>query len=72
MKLYFVCPVSDEVFGSADYSLLKDYNIVDSEGNQRELKGTVVLNSDCPSCGQKHQYGVKDVICPISRGENEG
>ena len=71
MKLFFTCPVSDKVFGSDDYSLLKDYNIVENGESQKELKGIVVLNGDCPVCGQKHQYEVKDVICPLSGGGNE-
>jgi len=71
MKLYFLCPVNDIVFGSDDYSLLRDFKVVQDGENQRELKGIVVLNGDCPLCGQKHQYQVKDVICSLSGGEND-
>lgn len=71
MKLYFTCPVRDKVFGCDDYSLKKDYTIVDNGESQRELKGIVILNGVCPMCGQKHQYQVKDVICPLSGGEND-
>jgi hypothetical protein len=41
----------------------------DTDG--KELQGTVSLKTACPFCGQKHQYAVKDVFCPLSRGNNE-
>lgn len=70
MKLYFTCPVLEKVFGSEDYSLVEGHLIV--EDGEKRLKGDVLLNSPCPLCGQKHRFEVKDVICPLSRGENEG
>lgn len=70
MKLYFTCPVEKTTFTSDDYSLLKGHHIIESETGEKELQGTVILNSACPLCGRKHQYEVKDVICPLAGGGN--
>ena len=71
MKLYFTCSKTKETFSSNDYSLHQGHSIVENEEGVKELQGTVSLNAGCPLCGQKHQYSVKDVICPLSRGKNE-
>ena len=71
MKLYFTCPKAKKTFSSDDYSLHQGHRIVEDEEGAKELQGTVSLNAGCPLCGQKHQYSVKDVICPLSRGKNE-
>jgi hypothetical protein len=73
MKLYFTCPIKKETFASDDYSLHPGHSIVKDDQGGKELQGTVSLNAACPLCGQKHQYAVKDVLCPLSResrGEN--
>ncbi len=73
MKLYFTCPIKKETFASNDYSLHPGHSIVLDDQGGKELQGTVSLNAACPLCGQKHQYAVKDVLCPLSResrGEN--
>jgi hypothetical protein len=71
MKLYFTCPIKKETFASGDYSLHPGHSIVTDDKGGKELQGTVSLNTACPFCGQKHQYAVKDVLCPLSRGTNE-
>lgn len=71
MKLYFTCPNENAEFACDDYSLQKGHRIVEDEHGDKKLMGTVSLNSGCPLCGQKHRYEVKDVMCPVSRGENE-
>lgn len=69
MKLYFKCPVKDEIFGSNDYFLHKDHRIVEVGEGDRQLAGMVSLNSGCPVCGQRHSYKVKDVMCSLAKGE---
>jgi hypothetical protein len=71
MKLFFKCPVNNGIFSSNQYSLNTGHHIVEDEAGMKELQGTVILQSACPFCGQKHEFQVKDVICPLSRGENE-
>ena len=71
MKLYLTCPTTKETFSSDDYFLHKGHRIVEDEEGVKELQGTVSLNSECPLCGQKHQYSVKDISCPLSGGKNE-
>lgn len=71
MKLYFHCPVTDEIFGFEDYSLQSNYSVVEDDAGNRALRGRVVLNSGCPLCGEKHQYEAKDVICPLTRDDND-
>lgn len=71
MKLYFTCPKAKTTFTSDDYSLQKGHRIVEDEHGVRKLEGIVSLNSGCPLCGQKHLYGVNDVICPLSGEKNE-
>lgn len=71
MKLYFTCPIVKEDFASDDYSLQEGHRIAEDEHGGKKLLGIVSLYSACPLCGQKHQYEVKNVMCPISRGKNE-
>ena len=71
MKLYFHCPAVDEIFGFEDYSLKSNYDVVEDAIGNRELKGRVVMNSDCPLCGERHQYEAKDVLCPSTRDDND-
>lgn len=70
MKLYFTCPVKKATFASEDYSLQKGHRIVADGTGVKQLQGIVCLNSGCPLCGQKHQYDVKDVLCPLTGGKN--
>lgn len=72
MKLFFTCPVEQEDFATEDYSLNEGHRVVEDEHGGKTLMGFVSLNSGCPLCGQKHLFEVKDVMCPLSRGENEG
>lgn len=69
MKLYFICPVKNELFGSEDYSLDAHHRIQATETGGRELQGIVTLSYGCPLCGQLHQYKVKDVMCSLDRGK---
>lgn len=71
MKLYFTCPKEKADFASDDYSLEPGYQIVEDEHGEKQVLGFVSLNSECPLCGQKHRYEVKDVMCPISKEKNE-
>ncbi|MGB3225219.1 MAG: hypothetical protein WBB23_20685, partial [Desulforhopalus sp.] len=71
MKLYFICPLHNKTFASDDYSLHQGHQVVENIEGMKELQGTVSLNSECPLCGEKHLYQVKDVLCPSSRGNNE-
>lgn len=71
MKLYFTCPKEKVTFASDEYSLHKGHSVVVDETGARELQGTVSLNSECPLCGGKHVYEVKDIICPLSGEEDE-
>ncbi len=71
MKLYFHCPERDEIFGSEDYSLKSDYYVVENAAGNRELEGKVIMNSDCPLCGKRHQYEASDVLCPLTRESND-
>jgi hypothetical protein len=71
MKLYFTCPQHNTTFATDDYSLHKGHQVIENIEGMKELQGTVSLNSECPLCGQKHLYQVKDVLCPSSRGNNE-
>ncbi len=71
MRLYFNCPVKNEIFSSTDFSLEKDYAVMANTEGGRELQGNVCLNSPCPLCGEKHIYEVKDVMCGLQGGKNE-
>jgi len=70
MKLYFTCPIKKITFATDDYALRPGHRIVEDGTGAKELQGTVTLNSGCPLCGQKHQYDVQDVLCPLTGGEN--
>ncbi len=70
MKLYFTCPKEHVTFASDDYSLRQGHRIVEDDKGTKELQGTVSLNSKCPVCGRRHRYAVKDVLCPLNRGNN--
>lgn len=71
MKLYFTCPTVNASFASDNYALLQGYCVVDKGTGDKELQGKVNLNAACPLCGQKHQYNVKDVLCPLTGEKNE-
>ena len=71
MKLHFTCPKEKVTFASDKYSLYKGHRVVVDEAGVRELLGTVSLNSACPVCGERHEYEVKEVVCPLSGEENE-
>ena len=72
MKLFFTCPVEQGVFATEDYSLQEGHRITEDEHGGKTLMGFVSLNSACPLCGQKHLFEVKNVMCSMSRGKNEG
>jgi hypothetical protein len=71
MELYFTCPVTKEVFGSEDYSLEQGHTITESADGARELQGMILLHQPCPFCGKMHRYRAQEVLCPLSRGNNE-
>jgi len=70
MKLYFTCPKTQTTFSTDNYILDQGYRVVETKEGERSLEGTVHLGSDCPFCGERHQYDVKDIICPFSGGEH--
>lgn len=67
MKLYFTCPVKNELFDSQHYSLVDGYSVV--EGDERKLTGMVQLEEPCPCCGQMHLFNVDEVMCSYGRKE---
>ncbi len=69
MELFFKCPVKATTFAFEDYSLGKDYQIVETEENQKKLQGMVFLDSPCPLCGQIHRYRVEEVLCSLTGGD---
>ncbi|CAG35699.1 hypothetical protein [Desulfotalea psychrophila] len=71
MKLYFNCPKTGVCFSSSHYSLMKGYTIITTADGERQLQGEVVLKSPCPSCGEKHSYQIKDIMCPATRSRDE-
>jgi hypothetical protein len=71
MLLYFTCPAKNDHFSTTDFTLDKEYVVIETPEGGRELKGSVSLNSPCPLCGGEHRYEVKDVMCTIRGGENE-
>lgn len=71
MKLFFTCPIKNEPFSSDAYSLEQGHLIVEDKDGKKALQGTVNLTSPCPLCGKRHQFEVKDVLCPLTGGRNE-
>ena len=72
MKLYFTCPVVQKEFATEKYSLRGGHRIAEDGHGGKTLTGFVSLDCPCPLCGGKHLFEVNDVMCPLSRGHDEG
>lgn len=71
MKLFFACPKTQESFATEKYTLQQDHRIRAGKDGEKELQGTVILDSGCPFCGQRHAYAVKDIGCPLETSKHE-
>lgn len=71
MKLFFTCVKTQESFATEKYTLQQDHRILVDKHGGKELQGTVVLDTGCPFCGQRHEYAVKDIGCPLNSENDE-
>ena len=69
MELFFTCPETGNDFATDEYSLLAGHCIETCHG-QRELHGKVRVNSCCPHCGAQHIFSVQDVLCPLTKPDD--
>jgi len=65
MKLIFVCPTRNEVFESADFTILDNRGVITDGSGNRVLDAKVALNGPCPFCGKKHVYHAGELSCPF-------
>ena len=66
MKFIFTCPRSGEPFETDAFSLKDNRGITTAPDGQKVLKATVVLDTPCPFCGERHRYRAEDLACPFA------
>lgn len=65
MKLVFICPETNAIFETEDFSLAENHGVQTDSNGEKVLNATVVLNSPCPYCQKIHRYRAKDLACPF-------
>ena len=66
MEFIFICPETNEVFESSDFTILDNKGVISDEAGNRSLDAKVALNEPCPFCGQKHVYHASELSCPFN------
>jgi len=66
VKLIFVCPNSNKVFESANYTIIENKGVMADASGSRVLDAKVALDECCPHCGHKHIYHAGELSCPFS------
>ena len=65
MKFIFVCPNTQAVFYSADFSFIENRGVTTDAGGSRFLDAKIELDNPCPFCGAKHVYRAAELTCPF-------
>lgn len=69
MHLIFTCPETNRQFRSEHYTLLPGHAVTDTPDGKRQLKGMVMLTTECPECTGMHRFQVEDILCPLHGGD---
>ncbi|MBB5347040.1 hypothetical protein JWG42_06170 [Desulfoprunum benzoelyticum] len=65
MNFVFICPETNAIFATEDFSLAENHGVQTDHNGGKVLHATVVLNSPCPYCRKIHRYRAKDLACPF-------
>ena len=65
MKCIFSCTQNGRTFETDDFSVTDNRSMVTESDGQKILKATVLLNTPCPFCGERHEYRAEDLACPF-------
>lgn len=65
MEFLFVCPEKNEIFKSADFTIVENRGIKTDTAGNKVLDATVKLSRGCPYCGKKHTYPAHELACPF-------
>ena len=71
MKFIFICSTQNQVFASANFSILESRGVIVDQAGNKMLDAKVALNEPCPFCGQKHVYHASELSCPFEISENK-
>lgn len=66
MELIFVCPKTNKVFKSADYTILDNKGVKKDESGNKILDAKVEPVAPCPFCGKHHVYQACELPCPFT------
>lgn len=66
MEFIFICPETNEVFESVNFSITDNKGVQTDENGNRFLDARVKLNDPCPFCGKYHTYQANELACPFT------
>jgi predicted RNA-binding Zn-ribbon protein involved in translation (DUF1610 family) len=66
LPITFICPKTGQPFVTDQYDIRDNQGVViDGQGN-KTLEATVIPDTTCPLCGERHLYRAADLPCPFS------
>ena len=69
MDFVFVCPETQQVFNSDNFSITENAGVKNDSTGEKFLDAKVVLSDPCPYCGKRHAFHARELSCPFGFGE---
>ena len=66
MEFIFVCPETNNIVESANFSITDNKGVMTDENGNKFLDAKVKLNVPCPFCEKLHTYRANELLCPFT------